>query len=245
MLRLLRTSTFRLALIYMTLFGSSALLLLGFIYVATAGYASRQTNESIRAEILSLAEQFNARGLEGLAATIRQRAARNPRGHAIYLLTDANGRGIVGNLDRWPVGRELADRWIEFEIQDPESPRGDVYLARARHIALNGGFHLLVGQDIQEQLRLKRLLVEALAWGLALTLALGLAGAVLMSRSTLQRIEAINRTSREIMKGDLARRVPTTGSGDEFDQLAANLNSARADRIADGRHPPSVRQHRA
>ncbi len=40
----------------------------------------------------------------------------------------------------------------------------------------------------------------------------------------LQRLDAINRTSGEIIAGDLTRRVPRTGSGDEFDTLAENLN---------------------
>ena len=39
--KLLRTSTFRLALIYMVLFGGSVLLLLGFIHWATAGFMAR------------------------------------------------------------------------------------------------------------------------------------------------------------------------------------------------------------
>ena len=39
------------------------------------------------------------------------------------------------------------------------------------------------------------------------------------------RVDAINRTSGEIRGGDLQQRVPVTGSGDEFDQLAHNLNA--------------------
>lgn len=223
--RLLQTSTFRLALIYMALFGVSALLLLGFIYFTTAGYVSRQTDEAILAEVSSLAEQYRQSGLEGLASTIAQRAARNPRGHAVYLLLDPLGRRIVGNLDRWPAERDGNSRWIDFFIQDPDSPRGDRYRARAHQIALPGGFQLLVGQDVQEQQRLRQLTVEALTWGTALTLALALIGGALMSRATLQRVEAINRTSREIMGGHLGRRIPTRGTGDEFDQLAQNLNA--------------------
>jgi hypothetical protein len=34
----------------------------------------------------------------------------------------------------------------------------------------------------------------------------------------------INNTSREIMAGDLTRRIPVAGSADEFDTLAENLN---------------------
>jgi signal transduction histidine kinase len=40
----------------------------------------------------------------------------------------------------------------------------------------------------------------------------------------LRRVEAVSHTASEIIHGDLGKRVPLSGSGDEFDQLAANLN---------------------
>jgi signal transduction histidine kinase len=46
-----------------------------------------------------------------------------------------------------------------------------------------------------------------------------------MSRSMLRRLDQFNKTSRQIMAGDLSQRVPRTGSADEFDQLAENLNA--------------------
>jgi signal transduction histidine kinase len=45
-----------------------------------------------------------------------------------------------------------------------------------------------------------------------------------MSRNLLRRVELVNRTSERVMAGNLSDRVPLRGSGDEFDQLAANLN---------------------
>jgi signal transduction histidine kinase len=45
-----------------------------------------------------------------------------------------------------------------------------------------------------------------------------------MSRRLLRRVELVNRTSERVMAGNLSDRVPVGGSGDEFDQLAANLN---------------------
>ena len=75
---LLRTSTFRLALIYMALFGGSVLLLLGFIYFTTDGYVSRQTDEAIFAEISSLAERYRERGLDGLPGSAANPGARSP-----------------------------------------------------------------------------------------------------------------------------------------------------------------------
>ncbi len=55
--RLLRTSTFRLALGYLVLFGLSVVALLGFIYWNTTGFIAQQTDETIAAEITGLAEQ--------------------------------------------------------------------------------------------------------------------------------------------------------------------------------------------
>jgi len=46
-----------------------------------------------------------------------------------------------------------------------------------------------------------------------------------MTRHMLRRVETVNRTSERIIHGDLSQRVPVSGSGDEFDQLAGNLNA--------------------
>ena len=47
--RLLDTSTFRLALIYLALFGLSALVLLGYLYITTTSFLERQVVATIGA----------------------------------------------------------------------------------------------------------------------------------------------------------------------------------------------------
>jgi signal transduction histidine kinase len=89
---------------------------------------------------------------------------------------------------------------------------------------LAGGFRLLVGRDIRELEASQALIKQALWWGLAITIGLGLLGGLTLSRGVLRRIEQINQTSRDIMSGNLSRRVPTGGSS-EFDELATNLNA--------------------
>jgi signal transduction histidine kinase len=59
---------------------------------------------------------------------------------------------------------------------------------------------------------------------MAITIALALGIGLFMSSRVIRRIEAIHQTCREIMDGDLSRRMPVTGSGDDFDKLAKNLN---------------------
>ena len=99
---LLRTSTFRLALLYMVLFGGSALLLLGFIYWSTVAFMANQTDATIEAEIVGLAEQYRERGLTGLVETISERLERDPESASVYLFASRNYTPLAGNLTAWP-----------------------------------------------------------------------------------------------------------------------------------------------
>lgn len=234
--RLFRSSSFRLAAIYAGLFGISVLILLAFIYWATAGLLARQTDETIESEIRGLAEQYRQRGTAGLAAVIRDRVGRDPDGSTVYLLATQSFRPIVGNLNRWPQATADEEGWIGFRLSEREGEDQKIRLARARVFTLPGGLHLLVGRDVRALEETRALLIRALSWGLAITILLALAGGAMMSASMLRRIEAINQTSREIMTGDLSRRIPTKGTGDDFDQLADSLNAMleRIETLMDG-----------
>ena len=77
---------------------------------------------------------------------------------------------------------------------------------------------------MQDRSQIEGMITAAIYCAAAMTLALGLVGGFVMSRNMIRRLETINRTSQQIMEGDLSRRVPLTGYGDEMDQLAENLN---------------------
>jgi len=200
------------------------LLLLGFIYWSTVAFMANQTDATIEAEITGLAEQYRERGLNGLVTTIAERLERDPDSSSVYLFASPNHIPFAGNLSAWPDVSPTPDGWLNFEFQDPRAG-GRMFHARARPFVLQGGLHLLVGRDTRELKATQQLIVRALLWGLAVTFALALLGGIAMSRSMLRRIEQINQTSREIMAGDLSQRVPASGSSDEFDQLADNLNA--------------------
>ena len=222
--RLPRSFTFRLALTYMSLSGVSVLLLMLFIYWSTASYMARQSDALIEAEIGGLAERYDLLGLDGLIALIKERLSRQPTGLSIYLLTTDDYTRLAGNLDRWPVTPQDGQGWIDFRLVSYEGGEELVHQGRARRFALTGGFHLFVGRDISPLVGAKERIAVTLAWGLALTLVLGGLGGWWMSRRMAQRIETINSTSREIMSGDLSRRMPLQGTNDELDRLAESLN---------------------
>jgi len=221
---IVKSSTFRLALLYVLLLGTSVVILLGFLYWSTAGYMDRQTDATIQAEIQGLAEQYRRRGLKGLSAIITERVARDSAGASVYLLTDDRWQPIVGNLDRWPAATADAEGWIHFRLRERGPDRAEEHAARGKVFRLRSGLHLLVGRDVRDLDATRALILDALAWGLGLTAALALFGGWLMSAGVVRRLDAINQTSREIMTGDLSRRIPRDGTGDDFDQLANNLN---------------------
>ena len=207
----------------MAAFGLSVLVLLWFIYTSTAGFMERQTDETINAEIQGLAEQYSQLGLTGLIRVIKSRVAKDKAGSSVYLLTDWKFNPLAGNLPEWPKFRDTGSGWFDATLEDTENfePRR----VRMRYFLLPGNFHLLVGRDVSLRLKMERLIMDALIWGLGLTVVLGGVGGLLTSRWMLKRIDVINKTSREIMAGDLTRRIPSRGAGDEFDRLAGNLNA--------------------
>ena len=123
-------------------------------------------------------------------------------------------------MSAWPELVSRADGWHSFsnEMDGRQVP------ARARVLALPEGLVLLVGRDISDLDGLLKRAISALAWGAGLTIALALAGGLFMSSQVLRRIEGVNETTRRIITGDLSQRIETSGTRDEFDQLAANVN---------------------
>jgi len=220
-LRLLHSSTFQLSLIYLAFFGTSVLILLSFIYWSNARFVESQADAVIRADLAALSDIEARNGLPALADDLLQRLSRIPTGDAIYLVIDAAGTPVAGNLDRWPDTTVDEAGWLDFDLASGGNKR---HRARCRETPLPGGYRLLVGRDMQDLDALRSSTIRTLWWGLAMTVVVGLIGGTVLSRNLLRRIESINQTSREIMAGDLSRRIPTHDTGDDFDQLADNLN---------------------
>ena len=225
---ILRTQAYRIVLVYVAVFAVSVTALLAFTYWDTKRALDAQTDQIIGAEIAGLSEQYEQFGLRGLADVVINRSAHG--GSGLYLLTNRFKQPIVGNLDAWPPNAEHPNSFVDFDYQRRVETRLETRKARGRIFALRGGFYLLVAQDVHERYMTERLFTTTLPWTVGLVLLLGLIGGALMSRNMLARLDQINRTSAEIIEGDLSRRVPVSDAHDEFDVLAESLN-AMLDRI--------------
>ncbi|CAO3353943.1 HAMP domain-containing sensor histidine kinase [Azospirillum palustre] len=228
-LRLVRTTAFRLALLYLAMFVLSVGLILGVVYRTTAGFLEQEIGETIALEVAGLQDHYRNYGLPGLVDVVRTRSAV-ANNNSIYLLTTAAGVILAGNLSGWPAAVPNASGWTHFKVADYGGVTDRPSTAQAVTFTLPGQFRLLVGRDMSEIDQLRTRMFRSLGWILGATALLGLGGGLLMSRGAMRRIEAINRTTRQIMSGDLSDRVPRFGGGDEMDRLAGNLN-AMLDRI--------------
>ena len=220
--KLLRTSTFRLAALYLILFALSVSALLGYVYWNTAVLLERQTDETIRAEVQALADQYRLRGLGGIIDTIQRRSS--DESGAVYLLADAAGQRIAGNLTTLPSIPQDEANWIEFPLDVDKGSARERHVARAFYTSLAGGFELVVGRDVEALRQFATIIRQTIYYALAIALVLGLGGGLLMSRNFLRRVDAITEASRTIMAGNMAGRMPVKGSNDELDRLALALN---------------------
>lgn len=221
-----KSSAFRITLVYVVLFAISVSIILGFVYWSTIVYKTNQTDVEINAEVQELTDIYSRKGYPGLVTILAERVQPKPGDSTLYVLADSQFQTLVSNFGGWPkISNDLKDGWLDFPLRLVGDTDEQVFKGRARTVLLDNRFNLLIGQEMKDLSTLKALVGRALIWGLILTLVLGLIGGLMMRRTLSSRLGAINMTSRKIMQGDLRLRIATRGTGDEFDELATNLNN--------------------
>jgi signal transduction histidine kinase len=241
--RYLRSTAVRLSVLWAALFIAAALVLAAFTWWSTVDYLDRETNAVILADVRALADSYEENGLAGLTEALNERVATAADESAVYLLTGPNLRPLAGNLTAWPLHADrAAPGWYQLRLVKG----GTAAMTRVMHFELPEGFHLLVGRNMQERVRIRDRIVETMGWGAAVVFGLAIIGGLIFRRLVIARVEAIQRTAVGIVEGDLSRRVPTRGTGDEFDLLAETINRMlhQIEQLVDGvRHVSNAIAH--
>lgn len=225
--RLYRSLTFRLALAYLALFMVSVGLLIGGAYLAGVLNPLEQVRDGVAREADILARAYTREPRAVFIKRLEARAAVTDRRPAYHALIAPDGGVIAANLPIWPAPRAQRD-WLRFEFDSYDTGDEVEHEAIARDITFADGVRLIVGRDTEDLDEREDFLSETLLWGAALSAVIGLAGGLMMSLVIGRRLEAVARTARTVIAGDLSGRVAVRGSGDDFDTLAETLNEMLA-----------------
>lgn len=225
----MRMTSVRLSAVFLALFAIFAVVLVVYVTATAAGILQQQSRAVITDEIRELGGVYARGGIVGLVRSIDQRS-RQP-GASLYLVTDATGRILSGNVQSLDPG--ILDRAgfisVPFGYERFTEDSDDRYhLAVAEVVSLPNGMRILVGRDTTDLDRIRLVVRDALVLALGLMGAGALFAWLLVGRRALQRLDLMSRSSRRILAGDLSERLPVTGAGDEFDRLSENMNTLLA-----------------
>ncbi len=223
--KLFSITAVRLTLVYSLLFGATALGLIFYVTHATVNIVRQQITVSINEELKEIARIYDEFGLNGAISALEIRS-RAP-GANLYIVASPAGQILAGNVLDLDDGVLNKLGWTNrpFRYSRFDSSAGDNYRAFAKIVKLPNAMRLLVGRDIGEPEKFRKVIFNALALALGAMVVLGLLSWFFVGRRALKRIDLVSRSTDRIMSGDRDERLPVTGSGDEFDRLSKRLNT--------------------
>lgn len=222
-MRLINSLSFRLTLIYVALFGLSVLLLMGAYYWVSIQRPTEQVKAEIRHDAGLLVTLDAAQGRAALIRALeRRRSGRNATRMAFHALLNADETVVTRNLPSWP--RTRGGEWLRIEADIYHEGDEVDHEALVLDQLLADGSRLLIGRDIEDIDDREEGVNAAMIWLSVLTMLLAIGGGLFMSRAIGRRVEAIGAAARTVIDGDLSRRVPVRGTGDDFDILSVTLN---------------------
>ena len=209
-----RSGAVRIAVLFLALFACTVVAAFAMTYVLVR----EEITLHLRANIVAGADALAARLMREPPDLVFSSSSRQ----RVAALFNADGSLAFGEPGLAPfIG------WREFPADNiglHEEPqfRSETALAYGRRL---GERTLVVaeGMDIVEDSR--EALTSALLWSLAFVLMAGLAGAAMIAWWVDRRLGRTQVALTAYASGELSRRLPVIGSGDELDRVALSVNA--------------------
>jgi signal transduction histidine kinase len=211
-----RTTSFRLAMLFLLLFGTAALLLCGFLYWQTKDFLSEREDETLVTEQAA----FDGMDASDLRELLAAHVVMDPHLQRLLTLFGPAGERVAGSPVGPPVLAQPSDQ--PFTFTQRRNGRPAYFRGLIRH--LPDRHYLLVAHDMTSIRAFGNLVLESGLWGGLATVLLGLTGAAIAGAGALRRIEGVTRAIQRIVRGDLSGRLPTRGDSGDLDRLAQEIN---------------------
>jgi signal transduction histidine kinase len=210
-----RTTSFRLSVLFLALFGASSAAFCGFLYWQATSYLNSSVDHWIqRDSVTYLTAPWD------IVPLLKSHAERDPDAWRPFALFDSNGRFIAGNLRSLPARPVSFGRYFEYKLKrnGKDAPfRGVGY-------RMPNGDILILSYNVNEIYGFKHVLLDAMAWGGILLFGVGIAGAVITGLGAVRQINGITGAVERIVTGNLRERLPTRRGAGDLDRLVYLVN---------------------
>jgi signal transduction histidine kinase len=212
----------RLALAFSVLFVLSVLVLFAILYFSLTDSLENRLRQRVMEAQDALVSIDREQGFDDLTSVVASEAASVREADSIFLLVDQKGEAAAGNIQQAEKfsGWRILDRAQFPAIQNVGKPDDRFY---AIWSTVSRG-ELLVGANSRVIIETQHTLLRGLIWGVALAIGIpALVGTHLAWRAQ-RRIDALGSTLSAVAAGRMMERVPISGSSDDLDHVARQIN---------------------
>ena len=216
--------TFRYIAKYLLVLTGTVFFLVAATYLFYSYSYFRDLSASIVEEEETLQLIYRGQGLAGLEQYLGDQREDWYVDRFHYLVRDAGGRKLGGDLPPDTLFREFEDGWISFELALLEWGREVDAEFLARDVALSNDYHVIVARSYREAVERGRLVLRTLLRTMAISVLLGLTGGLFAASRSLERVEWINREMARIVRGDPSQRLDASEEKGQVRELAQIMN---------------------
>jgi signal transduction histidine kinase len=188
---------------------------MGGLVLVTTNQTLRDQNASFAAaDLAAIRVGYVSQGIHEASEIVDQLMA-DPGSRGLYVLQQG-GKVLAGNMPAVPA--RIGPSHIRFTSNGSEREVVGV------GAFLAPGLYAFSGNDTAELRSFQAHLLKVMLLLFVGAMLLAVAGGSVVSWSFLRHTDAMAKACRDIIDGDLKRRLPVSGAGDELDRLAETIN---------------------
>ena len=214
---LLRSTAFRLAVVFAVVVTLATSAVFGFVYWRVANWDMARARASLVDEVA----KASAEPATQLMPQLERRLTRDLRQVEYVGLFDAQGRHLYGNVMVRP-SIPLDGRTHIIATTMPNGTGSEMAFF-VGHPRPDGGV-LILGRSLYEIYELQQSVLRALAIGIGPTILLALAVGIILSLRAARRLNAIHLAIDRVIKGNLHERLPANRIPDGIDEVVQSVN---------------------
>jgi signal transduction histidine kinase len=217
--RLWRSTPFRLALAFGLLFILAFMVADIITYQLLKRDLAEALDDSVRDTYSVVASTSSSEEAEDFVASVATYARLNNPEDSIFLLVNEKGERLAGNVSLFTAKDGLST------VQ-----AGDIGVKGDDRIRIQAGTvsgnRLIVGESYSDTDDLERIALMSFVWASGVIVILACGGGAFFAARAQRRLDGIERAMSDVSGGDLARRIPLEGNGDDIDVVATHMNQA-------------------